>query len=140
MEKTKVRVEIMGRSFTVVSEKSEKYLQKVADEIDKRMKYLKNENLSLSYNDAAILTALNLCDELFSVYEGEKNNEALHKAEEETNRIRSQLVEYSRELSKASTVIKRLEKELNESIQVQEKVKKEYEAKEKELMDMIDSI
>ncbi len=140
MERTRIRVDIMGRGFNLVSGEKGKYLEMVAKEVDKRMRGLKNENPRLEYDTAAVLTALNLCDDLMS----QKEKKPTKKAEdEETNLIRSQLVEYSKELSKATSTIKRLEKEMEtikaESKKREESLKREYAAKEKEILDMIDA-
>ena len=139
MEKTRIRVDIMGRGFNLVSGEKGKYLEMVAKEVDKRMRQLKNENPRLEYDTAAVLTALNLCDDLMS--QKEKRNKK--DEDEETNLIRSQLVEYSKELSKATNTIKRLEKEMEsikaESKKREESLKREYAAKEKEILDMIEA-
>lgn len=141
MEKTRIRVDIMGRGFNLVSGANDKHLVNVAAEVDKKMKELKNENPRLDYDTAAVLTALNLCDELIS----SKNKKAVknEKEDDETNLIRSQLVEYSKELSKATNTIKKLEKEMEaikaESKKREESLKREYAAKEKEILDMIEA-
>lgn len=141
MEKTRIRVDIMGRGFNLVSGENGKYLETVAKEVDKRMRKLKGENPRLAYDTAAVLTALNLCDELISARE--KKDEKPEKEDDETNLIRSQLVEYSKELSKATNTIKKLEKEMKaikaESRKKEESLKREYAAKEKEILDMIEA-
>ena len=140
MNRTRVRVDIMGRGFNLVSDEKSKYIEKVAKEVDRKMRELKNENPKLAYDTAAVLTALNFCDELLE----EKLKKPSESEEKETNLIRSQLVEYSKELSKATNTIKKLEKELenmkNESKKAEEKLRREYEAKEKEMLDMLDSM
>lgn len=140
MEKTRIRVDIMGRGFNLVSGEKGNYLEMVAKEVDKRMRALKNENSRLAYDTAAVLTALNLCDELFSAENGKETDE---KEDDETNLIRSQLVEYSKELSRATGTIKKLEKEIEllrmENKKREEQLKREYAAKEKEILDMIDA-
>ena len=142
MDKTRIRVDIMGRGFNLVSGENTDYLLRVAKEVDKRMRDLKNENPKLMYDTAAVLTSLNLCDELFEVIS--ENERKKKNSKEEDENIRSQLVEYSKELSKATSTIKKLERELDkikrESREQQERVKKEYEAKEKEILDMLDSM
>ena len=66
MEKTRIRVNIMGRGFNLVAGEEPEYLKSVALELDSRMRKLKNANLSLDYDMLAVLTALNLCDDLFT--------------------------------------------------------------------------
>lgn len=144
MEKTRIRVDIMGRGFNLISGENTDYLVRVAKEVDKKMRELKNENPKLLYDTAAVLTSLNLCDELFTLKEENKKKKENSEEEDENNRIRSQLVRYSKELSRATNTIKKLERELDkikkESKEQQERVKKEYEAKEKEILDMLDSM
>lgn len=139
MEKTRIRVDIMGRGYNLVSDEKSRYIEKVAKEVDSKMRELKKENPRLDYDTAAVLTALNICDELFSL----KDNSLKSTQDDETNLIRSQLVEYSKELSKATTTIKKLEREIenikSESKNREEKLKREYAAKEKEILDMIDA-
>lgn len=142
LEKQRVRVDIMGRGFNLVSGEDTAYIVNVAKKVDLKMRELKEENPKLTYDTAAVLTALNLCDELTA----EKNSKKDEVTEEnnEENMIRSQLVEYSKELSRATGTIKKLERELEkikkESREREEKVKREYEAKEREIMDMLDSM
>lgn len=141
MDKSRIRVDIMGRGFNIVSGEKADYLKRVAAEVDERMRKLKEENPKLNYDTAAVLTSLNLCDELFIERDGGQTEEEI---EEESDNIRSQLVEYSRELSKAANTIKRLEKEIDkikkESREKEEKMSKEYAAKEKEMLDMLEAL
>ena len=109
MEKIRVRVGIMGRYFNLLSDKDEEYVNKIADMVDSKMHELKKENPELTYDAASMLTALNFCGELYALQNGITENEDDNA--EDDDMIRSQLVEYSRELSKATGTIKRLEKE-----------------------------
>ena len=144
LEKKRVRVDIMGRGFNLVSGENTDYIISVAKEVDAKMRELKDENPKLTYDTAAVLTALNLCDELMRLKNEAENDERLDEINKEDNKIRSQLVEYSKELSRATGTIKKLERELEklkkESREKEEKVKREYEAKEKEILDMLDSM
>lgn len=110
MEKTRIRVDIMGRGFNLVSDEKGNYLEMISKEVDKKMRELKENNPRLAYDTAAVLTALNFCDELHE----EKTKQVSGNEDAETNLIRSQLVEYSKELSRATATIKRLEKELEQ--------------------------
>lgn len=141
MEKIRVRVGIMGRYFNLLSDKDEEYVNNIADMVDSKMHELKKENPELTYDAASMLTALNFCGELYALQNGIKEPE---EEKEDEDVIRTQLVEYSRELSKATGTIKRLEKELEriqrESAEKEERIKREYAAKEKEIMDLFDSM
>ncbi len=146
MLRNRVSVDIMGRKYKLVSDKKVDYLVKVAKETEQRLKNFIEENPKLDFYSAAVLASLNMCDELMSLKEESNNykNFKNAKAEEENSHIRSQLVEYSKELSKAENNIKRLEKELelikSESKEREEKIKREYEIKEKEILDMLDNM
>lgn len=114
--KNKIRVNIMGRNFNLLSEKETEYLVKTAGEVERRMQKLRDENPDMDYGSTAVLVALNLCDELLLI---KKDNDKIikkeiEKAENEANHIRSQVMEYSKELSEATMTIKKLEKELEE--------------------------
>ncbi len=110
MTNNKIRVEILGRVFNLVSGTEEaNYIAEVAEKVDAKMKELKRSNPRLSYEDAAVLTALNFCDDLTAM-----KLSAQQAQEAEADSIRSQLVEYSKELSNATATIKKLQKEINQ--------------------------
>ena len=141
---TRIRVDIMGRGYNLVSGENTDYVLKIAKTVDAKMRELRNENAKLTYDTAAVLTSLNFCDELFKLIDEKENEKVDDEIVNENNRIRSQLVQYSKELSRATGTIKKLERELDriqkESLIREERVKKEYEAKEKEIMDLLDSM
>jgi len=72
-EVQRVTVEIYGETHTVRGEESPEYIRQLAYEVDKRMKILSQRCPRLAIHQLAILTALNLADELFKL-----------KAEQET--------------------------------------------------------
>ena len=59
-----VRVEILGMSFSVTGYEDPHYLREVADFVDDRMKFLSQMQAEMPPLKNAILTALNLADEL----------------------------------------------------------------------------
>ena len=110
MTNNKLRVEILGRVFNLVSGTEEaSYIAEVTEKVDAKMKELKRSNPQLSYEDAAVLSALNFCDDLTAM-----KLSAQQAQETEADSIRSQLVEYSKELSNATATIKKLQKEINQ--------------------------
>lgn len=60
----KVNVEIFGENYVVKGEESPEYIEMLAAYIDKRMKLIQQRNPHLSTAKIAVLTALNLADEL----------------------------------------------------------------------------
>ncbi len=76
--KNKIEVEIFNQKFTLFSEvEGEKELRKLADFVDKRMRDIYQTTKLSSALKIAILTALNLADELLSKTNNDENNPEL---------------------------------------------------------------
>lgn len=61
--KNKVIVKIMGQEYTLKSEDSREYMQRVANLVDDRMGAIGEANKKLSTSMVAVLTALNVADD-----------------------------------------------------------------------------
>lgn len=61
---SKVSVEIFGETYVIKGEESPEYIEMLAAYIDKRMKLVQQRSPNLSTAKIAVLTALNLADEL----------------------------------------------------------------------------
>lgn len=61
----KLIVRINGHEYTMVGNESKDYLIKVADYVDEQMQVIIKANPKLSTTMAAVLTSLNIADELF---------------------------------------------------------------------------
>ena len=105
--KNKVEVRIAGKDYTLVGTESDEYIQKVALYIDKKMNEIMKNNSRLSTSMAAVLTAVNVADEFFKVYESENRlKEELKKAQNEIERLRDErkrLIEENATLSSKNT-------------------------------------
>ncbi|SCZ77565.1 cell division protein ZapA [Acidaminobacter hydrogenoformans] len=75
-EKNKVVVRIMGHEYTLVSEDTREYMQRVANVVDDKMKEIAAANKKLSTSMMAVLTALNVTDEYLKIA---AHNEELEK-------------------------------------------------------------
>ena len=104
--KDKVKVEICGRSFFLTSADEPEYLIKIADKIDKDILKLMKKNIGVTFEQAAILIAMKYCDDC------EKKTKKHEKKFAEDENLGKRLVEYSKELTRATTKIKALEKEI----------------------------
>lgn len=62
--KNKLSVRILGQDHYLISTDDQQYVEKVARLVDDRMQAILKSNSSLSYTKIAILTALNLADDL----------------------------------------------------------------------------
>ncbi|MEW6007095.1 MAG: cell division protein ZapA [bacterium] len=77
----KVSVEIMGKAYTLVSDEEEKTTKIVAGYVDKKIKEIYKNLPNLPLDKLAILTSLEIADELFKtkrkVYERVKKLSSL---------------------------------------------------------------
>jgi len=60
----RVTVDILGEEFTIRGDADAEYIASVARLVDSRMKELRSSNKNMNKNRLAVLTALNLADEL----------------------------------------------------------------------------
>ncbi len=65
----KVIVEIFSEEYTVKGNENPEYIQMLASYVDRRMKMIQQRNPNLSNTKLAVLTALNLADELNKLQE-----------------------------------------------------------------------
>lgn len=128
---TRVYVQIRGKGFNLVSDERPEYMTEVANEVDRRMGEMMSANSKLTYDLAAVLTALNLCDEL--------------KQEKLLNQItvdKTEVEALQKKLTAAEDTIAELKKqaaaEAEEHKNALEKIRLEWAVREKEFLDMIE--
>ena len=69
MENNKVKIRIYGQDYTIVGERSQDEIIKAAQYVDERMQFIgRNSNLG-STTSLAVLSAVNIADEIFSIKE-----------------------------------------------------------------------
>lgn len=142
----KVTVKINGSEYSLKGDEKEEYLHKVARYVDKKITDILNRNNKLSISDAAVLSAVNVADELFKCGEEiELMDKELEEAKKEEKRLLAQvedlkrhiknLEEYNVELqnklenSLDSEYLKQFEEEnkrLNEEIEILREKAKQY--------------
>ena len=94
----RVSVTICGQDYTLVAEETASYMQRVGAYVDQKM----SEVLSGSKagrTDAAVLTAINITDELF-------------KAQAASEALRGQIKQYLDEAGKAQSEVSELKREI----------------------------
>lgn len=64
MAKESVRVEIFGTEYTLKSDTNEEHVKRIAQMVDEKMKKLAENSAVKSPSKLAVLTALNIADEL----------------------------------------------------------------------------
>lgn len=67
--KTRASVDIYGEKFTVKGGTSAEYMKKLAEYVDKKMQQIGAKSTRLSKSHVAILTAINIADELQKLQE-----------------------------------------------------------------------
>ncbi|MBE6908076.1 MAG: cell division protein ZapA [Ruminococcaceae bacterium] len=94
----RVTVSICGEEYTLVAEEAPSYMQKVGGYVDTKMGEL-IESAKVGRTDAAVLTAVNIADELF-------------KEREAAETLRTQVKEYVDEAARARNEVSELKREL----------------------------
>ncbi len=89
--KNKVRVNIYGEEYTVLSEGDTDYIREVASFVDRKMRDIAEKTANKSPSRVAILAALNIADQLYS--EQKKGKSELSTVERRTSDIISMLDE-----------------------------------------------
>lgn len=87
MEKQKTTVHVAGREYTLVSSDAPEYMNRVAAYVDRKISETALAT-RLPIDKAAVLTALNIADELM-------------KSHDENSRIRREMMNVRRELEEA---------------------------------------
>lgn len=94
----RVTVSICGEDYTLVAEEAPSYMQRVGGYVDEKLSELLN-TAKVGRTDAAVLTAVNIADELF-------------KEREAAETLRGQLKEYIDEATRARNESSELKREL----------------------------
>lgn len=122
--KNKVIVRIMGQEYTLVSDDSREYMQRVSNLVDDKMKEITLANKKLSTSMIAVLTALNSTDEYLKMKDD--RDHLLKKLEDpsvEVAELRKKLFEAQKEAEiKTQDHI-----QLNEEFEKMLKNSKDYE-------------
>lgn len=90
MEKNKVRVNIAGVTYSLITDETAEYTNELAAEIDEKMKEMQGANPFMSTNQAAVLVAIEFADKA-------------KKAEAAAEGYRDQIKDYLKDASEAQT-------------------------------------
>lgn len=108
-----IKVNIGGKSYGLISSEKPEYLSDVAERVDKSITKLLSDNPSLTYEKAAILTALKFCDDAKKSEQLNLSTEEIIDYGGEIHNFRRQLVEYSKEIATLTKENRQLLKELS---------------------------
>ena len=68
--KNPIRVEILGREYTIKSDEGEERVKKIAEYVDEKLKKISESTRTTSTLNAAILAAMDIANEYFEALEG----------------------------------------------------------------------
>jgi len=88
--KIQVRVEILGREYTIRSDEGEERVKKIAEYVDEKLKKISESTRTTSTLNAAILAAMDIANEYFEALEGRTH---LHERVEEIETKSGRLIE-----------------------------------------------
>jgi cell division protein ZapA len=120
--RNKVEVNIAGKEYTLVGIESDEYIRRIGAFVDEKMKEIQESNINLSTSMAAVLTSVNLADELIkSKGKNTKFNDELNQLKQKLDSLEKEKVKVSNDnaelISKNSNLLIELAKkeaELNE--------------------------
>ncbi len=128
---SRVQVSICGKNFNIISSDAELNIKAVADDVNERMAELMRGNSKITYDMAAVLTALNLSSEL-------KTERMLNSIKDDLDTVDA----LEKKLAAAEANIAELKKvnaeQQEEFRKEKEKLRLDWILKEKEFLDMID--
>lgn len=131
-----VTVRINGIEYNLKGEEQEEYLHRVASYVDKKVKNILENNSKLSTSSAAILSAVNVADDMLKV---RKLNDELVK---EVNQLRKVEQTYEEQIEALKKQLQHME-EYNMELQIKLKSagdSKYVEQKDKELKELNDEL
>nr|WP_122011678.1 cell division protein ZapA [Maliibacterium massiliense] len=105
MAKVKTTVRIGGKEYTLSGNDTEEYIHRVAIYVDRKMAQIDEANNNLSTTMLAVLTSVNIADELLKI---QSESEAM---KEEFASLREQVATLTRQNEQLSTEANRLQKE-----------------------------
>lgn len=136
-EKKKIGVNIFDTEYVMVAEKSEEYVQELADRVDKIMREIARSNCRYNSTMVAVLTALNLADALYKAQEEySEASEKLESIQGEMQRPFEELNELRQELEAIKEQYNKMQGEYTRSQIELGKISREWAKAQEELKDL----
>lgn len=126
-ERNRLEVKIQGRFYTIVANETEEYIYKICSYVDKKLSEVSKMNPRLSTDMAAVLTSINLSDELYRTQSAEDN-------------LRKQVLSYSDDVKKADERAASLEKQVQALQKRVHELEDKLQDKQNELEDILKQI
>ena len=97
MEKNSIKVTIMGTEYALKSDADPQYIQEIASYVDQKIQKLVEGTQLTSQLKIAVLTAVNICDELFRLKR--KHDKLVKEIESTSEEITENLDNYLNQFS-----------------------------------------
>ena len=91
MTLVQLRVNIFGSEYTLLSDNNEEYVKEIAAYLDKKMREMDKNQLIKSSSRLAILTALNITEEIFK--EREYRKKVIDQLNEEVRKVNDSILD-----------------------------------------------
>jgi len=106
MEK-RITVMVDGRRYVLLTEESQDYLRDIAAYVNEKIEEQK-QTFRVSEVEAAVMSALVICDELFKVKQSAANAfDQIQSSVEDTTRAKAEVTELKREISKLRQILRK---------------------------------
>lgn len=129
---SRVYARICSKGYNLISDETEEHMREVAAEVDKKMSEILRQDSRITYDIAAVLTAVNLCSEL------KKERNINRENSEKSETVEGLEKKLAASMESVAELKKELEKQREEHRRAEEKIKLELVLKEKEFLDMIE--
>jgi cell division protein ZapA len=121
--KNRVEVRISGNEYTIIGNESDEYIQKIALYVDRKMSEITKSNNNLSTSMVAVLTAVNLADELYKLNEESiesrglltEKNRIIEILDADNKKLTEFNVDLTSQISRLQIELAKKEAELNEA-------------------------
>ncbi|MEG1583627.1 MAG: cell division protein ZapA [Anaerovorax sp.] len=145
MENNRVSVKIYGQEYTIAGEKSREHIIRVADHVDSKMHEIAKSIPSGPVSALAVLSAVNIADEYFSIMQNtsdiRKQNEQLEK---DTNHYiqlwdeaKKSFLQYKEDTQQVMDQKEEMQVLYNEKVLEFEELKRSYKELEEKLSVMV---
>lgn len=115
MSMNKTRVTICGSEYVIAGEESETYIREIAREVERRIEELMGGSSCISLTMAAVLTAMNCCDEESKAVMSADNLRAQMKEYlADSARCRSEAEESRKEIERLQAELRKTQRELQQ--------------------------
>lgn len=130
---TRVYVRICGKGLAIMSDERAEYMKELALDVEERMSSLMKSSNRVTFDTAAVLAALNLCDEL-------RQEKLLNRMTVDKNEVDALQKKLTAAEDSIAELKKQNAKEIEEYKKALEKLRLDWAVREKEYLDMIDEL